>query len=224
MKDVIIESESNISIQALKESLIGIEDKFQFKTLEELQDYCYPFSKKLANGITEIDRIVLLKYIAEFYEQHTSYIAKLLGLGSLSESIVLNIMDSNYYLGFNSGNGLIGINMVLVCYNPIILNEIIIHELTHLEYFDHTKNFYNQMEFNVKKLGMQNELYGRGDNRRRTFPQSTLKWLNEIDDDIIKRIRKVLRGKRKNPNVKSNHIRRNRIGIQLSLNFIEPTN
>lgn len=127
-----------------------------FNSYEELSDYCYPFEKNLAHGISDEQRIVLLESIAKFYRQRLDEISAALGC---RETALVNVSKSVRFLGrCFCGWQIIELNVSLICHHPLALTEVIIHELTHYEHGGHSQKFYNCMAKYVKKLGLQQQL------------------------------------------------------------------
>ena len=82
--NVIIRSGAlNVKLEELR-SQLQADDALHFSSYEELADYCYPFSKNLANGITDGQKYWLLYYIADFFHQQV-LMYRLIGICSLFE-------------------------------------------------------------------------------------------------------------------------------------------
>ena len=47
--------------------------KHIFQAYEELSDFCFPFEKNLAKGLTEEERFYLLLNIEKFYRKDLTY-------------------------------------------------------------------------------------------------------------------------------------------------------
>lgn len=129
-----------------------------FNSYEELSDYCYPFEKNLSNGISDEQRFILLKSIAKYYRQRLDEISAIL---EAPYTMLVNVSKSGRFWG-RCGIGLriIELHVALICLHPLVLTEVIIHELTHYEEIEHNQNFYNCMIKNIKKMGLQKQLYG----------------------------------------------------------------
>ena len=184
----------NIKLEELR-SQLQTGDALHFSSYEELAGYCYPFSKKLAKGITDEQKYWLLYYIAYFFHQHVLMYANCLGYAHFLKDVELHIVN-DWYWGKNGTykeKRIIALNPILICYNPCILSNTIIHELTHFVEYNHKRVFYDLLEQNVIKCGLQKELHGRENNSVGKFPTSINIWENEIDDEGYKQIRALLR-------------------------------
>lgn len=133
-----------------------MKDLVYFNSYEELSDYCYPFEKNLAYGISDEQRIILLESIAKFYRQRLDEISAALGC---RETVLVNVSKSAHFLGRCwLGLQTIELDVSLICQHPLALTKVIIHELTHYEHGDHSQKFYNCMAKYVKKLGLQQQI------------------------------------------------------------------
>lgn len=133
-----------------------MKDLVYFNSYEKLSDYCYPFEKNLAHGISDEQRIILLESIAKFYRQRLDEISAALGC---RETVLVNVSKSAHFLGRCFCNyQIIELDVSLICQHPLALTEVIIHELTHYEHGDHSQKFYNCMAKYVKKLGLQQQI------------------------------------------------------------------
>ena len=159
-----------------------------FNSYEELSDYCYPFEKNLAYGISDEQRIILLESIAKYYRQRLDEINAVLGY---PETILVNISKSARYNGRCwSKKRIIELDISLICLHPLALTEVIVHELTHYEVGDHGKRFYDCMIKNVKKLGLHDQLYGYSAEQREG---NSVLQSYEVDNEKRKTIRNAFR-------------------------------
>ena len=156
--------------------------KHIFQTYEELSDFCFPFEKNLAKGLTEEERFYLLLNIEKFYRKRLDILSESLKIPRTNTLIISN---SSYLGQCHTDQSTIELDVSLICFHPIVLTEVIIHELTHYKYPHHKKSFYDEMERNVRKLSLENILYGRdnrGGNSSRKYPTSILQWFNDFDN------------------------------------------
>ena len=184
----------NIKLEELR-SQLQTDDALHFSSYEELAGYCYPFNKNLAKGITDEQKYWLLYYIADFFHQQVLMYANCLGYAHFLKDVELHIVN-DWYCGLNGTykeKRIIALNPILICYNPCILSDTIIHELTHFVEYNHKRVFYDLLEQNVIKCGLQKELHGRENNSVGKFPTSINIWKNEIDDEGYKQIKALLR-------------------------------
>ena len=184
----------NIKLEELR-SQLQTGDALHFSSYEELAGYCYPFNKNLAKGITDEHKYWLLYYIADFFHQQVLMYANCLGYAHFLKDVELHIVNDGY-CGLNGTykeKRIIALNPILICYNPCILSDTIIHELTHFVEYNHKRVFYDLLEQNVIKCGLQKELHGRENNSVGKFPTSINIWKNEIDNEGYKQIRALLR-------------------------------
>ena len=149
-----------------------------FNSYEELSDYCYPFEKNLAHGISDEQRIVLLESIAKFYRQRLDEISAALGC---RETVLVNVSKWVRILGRCCPRlQIIELDINLICYHPLALTEVIIHELTHYEYGDHSQKFYNCMDKYIKKLGLQQQIEQYREQKDRKSYREVSKRNNQI--------------------------------------------
>ena len=179
--------------------------QYIFRTYEELSDFCCPFDSNLAKGITDEDLFYLLQYIERFYRQRLDQISDSLGV---KRTNTLILSSSSSYLGrCHTDKSTIELDVALICFPPIVLTEVIIHELTHYAYPHHKKSFFDAMEKNVKKLGLEHILYGRDNirgNSSRKYPTSIEKWYTYFDEYKRHGIHKYFR-----------------VGKEISVSFLE---
>ena len=174
-------------------------DVLSFRTYDELSNFCYPYSKNLSKGLTDTQKYALIYFVSECFHQKVLLFAEQLGYAHFLDDAELHIINERYFLGFNGwyeGKRIIALDISLICYNPLVLTEVIIHELTHFKEDNHKRVFYDLLEVNVGKCGLQKELYGRKEGRVAYFPTSIMKWHNEIDYETEKLIRTVFRFKK----------------------------
>ena len=86
----------NIKLEELR-SQLQTGDALHFSSYEELAGYCYPFSKKLAKGITDEQKYWLLYYIAYFFHQHVLMYANCLGYAHFLKDVELHIVNDWYW-------------------------------------------------------------------------------------------------------------------------------
>lgn len=131
-------------------------DLVYFNSYEELSDYCYPFEKNLAHGISDEQRLILLNSIAKYYKQRLDEISKILGY---QETMLVNVSRSVHYAGRCWVKWrIIELDVSLICMHPLALTEVIVHELTHYEQWGHTRSFYACMAKHIKKLGLKQQI------------------------------------------------------------------
>lgn len=131
-------------------------DLVYFHSYEELSDYCHPFEKNLAHGISDEQRRILLESIAKYYRQRLDEISTALGC---PRTQLFCVSRSARYLGrcwYESK--IIELDITLICQHPLALTEVIIHELTHYKQTEHSKRFYDCMAKHVEKLELKQEL------------------------------------------------------------------
>ena len=162
-----------------------------FNTYEELSEFCYPFEKNLGCRVWSVDKKhQLLGQIAIFYRQRLDDIAD--RLGSRYTLLVHVTMDASYMGMCCIDERIIKLNPFLICCHPLLLTEVIIHELTHYQYAAHGKRFYELMEKNVHRLGMQDVFYGWQDRGIR-YPTSSWKLVQLVKEETMDEIRKFFR-------------------------------
>lgn len=159
-----------------------------FNTYEELSDFCYPYDKNLASRLwTDEEKYRLLEQLAKFYREKMDEIS--VNLNSKYTLMVHVTMTELFWGRCWDNKQIIELNSTLICYPPMLLIETIIHELTHYQYAAHGKRFYELMEQNVNKLGLQDELYGWKE-RGILYPTSANKWVRMVKkktkDEIMK--------------------------------------
>lgn len=131
-------------------------DLVYFHSYEELSDYCHPFEKNLAHGISDEQRRILLESIAKYYRQRLDEISTALGC---PRTQLVSVSRSARYFGRCWCEWrIIELDITLICQHPLALTEVIIHELTHYKQAGHSKQFYNCMAKHVEILGLQQEL------------------------------------------------------------------
>ena len=162
-----------------------------FNTYEELSDYCYPYEKNLGNREwTDDEKYQLLEQIAKFYREKLDEISE--RLGSRYTLLVHVTMDASYMGMCCINERIIKLNPFLICCHPLLLTEVIIHELTHYQYAAHGKRFYELMEKNVHRLGMQDVFYGWQERGIR-YPTSSWKLVQLVKEETMDEIRKFFR-------------------------------
>lgn len=133
-----------------------MKDLVYFNSYEELSDYCYPFEKNLAHGVSDEQRIILLESIAKYYRNRLDEISEKLGC---PKTVLVNVSRSVRFGGCCWTEGrIIELNVILICLHPSALTETIIHELTHYEHGDHSKKFYACMAKYIEKLGLTQQI------------------------------------------------------------------
>lgn len=162
-----------------------------FNTYEELSDYCYPYEKNLGSREwTDDEKYQLLEQIAKFYREKLDEISE--RLGSRYTLLVHVTMDASYMGMCCIDERIIKLNPFLICCHPLLLTEVIIHELTHYQYAAHGKRFYELMEKNVHRLGMQDVFYGWQERGIR-YPTSSWKLVQLVKEETMDEIRKFFR-------------------------------
>ena len=174
----------------------AIEELVRFDTYEALSDYCCPFSKNLAKGISDGQRMVLLESIARFYRQRLDEVNEVLGY---PKTMLVNVSDSPSFWGRCSGlYGIIELDVCLICAPPLALTSVIIHELTHYEQSDHKKSFYDCLVRNIGKMGLSGKLYGYKVSKKGRNPETLQEYFADIEkhqEEIRKLFRLPLRKK-----------------------------
>lgn len=162
-----------------------------FNTYEELSEFCYPFEKNLGSRAWTVDeKYQLLEQIAKFYREKLDEISE--RLGSRYTLLVHVTMDASYMGMCCIDERIIKLNPFLICCHPLLLTEVIIHELTHYQYAAHGKRFYELMEKNVHRLGMQDVFYGWQERGIR-YPTSSWKLVQLVKEETMDEIRKFFR-------------------------------
>lgn len=161
----------------------------QFDTYETLSDYCYPFKKNLAKGISDELRIVLLESIGRFYRQRLDEINKVL---NYPKPLLVNMTNDSHYWGRWCWGDIIELDVSLICAHPLALTEVIIHELSHYESHKHDKAFYSCLTKNIERMGLSNQLYGYGAFSEGRNPKSVQVYFKDIEEHQ-KEIRKLFR-------------------------------
>ena len=166
------------------------EELIRFDTYEALSDYCCPFGKNLAKGISDEQRMVLLESIAQFYRQRLDEVNEVLGY---PKPMLVNVSDSTSYWGRCSRMyGIIELDICLICAPPLALTEVIIHELTHYESAGHKKAFYDCLVRNIRKMGLSDKLYGYKVSQKGRNPEMLQVYFADIEKHQ-KEIRKLFR-------------------------------
>lgn len=147
----------------------------EFKTYEELVDYCYPYSKNLATKGIDYDRFSFLLDIERIYQQQVDKYATMLDIRRMTKVIISR--NSRYWRRCFCSFNVIELDVSLICYHPLVLTEVVIHELTHYKYHNHKPEFYLGMEKYVQILGLQDKLYAF--TNRGKFPTSIDAYCND---------------------------------------------
>ena len=79
-----------------------------------------------------------LRYIKE----RTFYYYKLMNLGDTLPSVYIKDIKSAYGI-YHKNTHFITFNKVIFHYKKEIIDYVVIHELAHIKYFDHSKNFWS---------------------------------------------------------------------------------
>lgn len=166
------------------------EELVYFDSYKALSDYCCPFGKNLAKGISDEQRIVLLESIARFYRQRLDEVNEVLGY---PKTMLVNVSDDSSFWGRCwKEYGIIELDICLICAPPLVLTEVIIHELTHYEHDGHKKTFYDSLVSNIGKMGLSDKLYGYKVSQKGRNPETLQVYFADIEKHQ-KEIRRLFR-------------------------------